>query len=315
MNASKQKGTHHRGDDTFRGDSMKTGWLVINHFLQTNKFTDLYERLSQGARQAGLSLIVKTGSDLLYCLSHGFVIPQEKLPDFVLFWDKDIRLAQTLESMGLKLFNSAKAIALCDDKSQTHMALAGFVSMPKTICAPMTYSGVGYSDVTFVRDAISVLGLPLVIKECFGSFGAQVYLCHTEQEAENKAKELAGQPFIMQSFIAESFGKDLRLQVVGDHVVAAMLRYNEKGDFRAGITGGGSMAPYEPSEEQCALAVSVCKKLGLDFAGVDFLFGKDGEMILCEVNSNAHFKNLYDCTGVNVATKIMNYIATVLEEA
>ncbi len=294
---------------------MKTGWLVVNHFLQTNKFTDLYERLSRGAEKAGLSLTVKTGSELLCCISHGFVHPQENLPDFVLFWDKDIRLAQMLENMGLKLFNSAKAIALCDDKSLTHMALEGFVPMPKTICAPMTYPGVGYTDTSFVKDAVVVLGLPMVIKECFGSFGAQVYLCHTEKEAEDKVKELAGQPFIMQSFIAESFGKDLRLQVVGDRVIAAMLRYNEKGDFRAGITSGGSMTPYEPSEEQCALAVSVCKKLGLDFAGVDFLFGEDGEMILCEVNSNAHFKNLYDCTGVDAATEIMSYIAKVLEEA
>lgn len=293
---------------------MKTGWLVVNHFLQTNKFTDLYERLSRGAKQAGLSLTVKTGSDLLYCTSHGFVRPQEKLPDFVLFWDKDIRLAQTLENMGVRLFNSAKAIALCDDKSLTHMALEGFVPMPKTICAPMTYPGVGYSDATFIREAISILGLPMVIKECFGSFGAQVHLCHTEQEAEEKARELAGRPFIMQSFIAESFGKDLRLQVVGNRVIAAMLRYNEKGDFRAGITSGGSMAPYVPTEKQEALAVSVCKKLGLDFAGVDFLFGENGELILCEVNSNAHFKNLYDCTGVDAAAEIMNYIAAELEE-
>ena len=119
---------------------------------------------------------------------------------------------------------------------------------------------------------------------------------------------------MFQEFIAESAGRDIRLQVVGDRVIAAMLRFSETGDFRAGITSGGSMKPYEPTEEQKKLAVLVCKTLGLDFAGVDFLFGKNGEPILCEVNSNAHFKNLYDCTGVDAATEIMAYISKKLED-
>ena len=56
------------------------------------------------------------------------------------------------------------------------------------------------------------------------------------------------------------------------------------------------------------MALKVCRELKLDFAGVDIMFGKQGEPVLCEVNSNAHFKNIYDCTGVNVADEIMEYI-------
>jgi len=99
----------------------------------------------------------------------------------------------------------------------------------------------------------------------------------------------------------------VRLQVVGDRVVASMLRENAN-DFRANLAGGGKASVYEPDEQLQALAVTVCRLLGLDFAGVDFLFGEQGEPILCEVNSNAHFKNLYDCTGVNVAEAIMAWI-------
>ncbi len=292
---------------------MKTGWLVVNHFLQTNKFTDLYGRLRCGAEQAGLTLLVKTGCDLLSEISSGFLKEQEK-PDFVLFWDKDIRLAKQLESMGIPLFNSAAAIEACDDKSLTHLALSGVVPMPKTICAPMTYPAIGYTDLGFVEAAGEALGFPMIIKECFGSFGAQVYLVQTPEEAKEKVKSLAGTPFIFQEFIEKSAGRDIRLQVVGDRVIAAMLRFSETGDFRAGITSGGSMKPYEPTEEQTKLAVLVCKTLGLDFAGVDFLFGENGEPILCEVNSNAHFKNLYDCTGVDAAAEIMAYISKKLEE-
>lgn len=94
--------------------------------------------------------------------------------------------------------------------------------------------------------------------------------------------------------------------MVGDKAVASMERYNDH-DFRANITNGGSMRRYEPTEKELQMAKQVMKELQLDFAGVDIMFGKDGP-VLCEVNSNAHFKNIYDCTGVNVADAIMEYI-------
>ena len=92
-----------------------------------------------------------------------------------------------------------------------------------------------------------------------------------------------------------------------DRVVTAMERINEN-DFRANITNGGRMKKYAPTKEQREMVLLVCRELHLDFAGVDILFGKEGEPILCEVNSNAHFKNIYDCTGVNVADHIIQYI-------
>ncbi len=293
---------------------MKHGWLVVNHFLQTEKFTDLYNRLEEGARQVGLTLSVKTGCELLQTIEGECLWEQETLPDFVLFWDKDIRLAKLLESRGVRLFNSSEAISLCDDKSLTHLALSGKVPMPKTILAPMTYSNIGYTDLSFVEKAAEVLGLPMVIKECFGSFGAQVYLVQSVEEAKEKVKSLAGVPFLMQAFVETSAGRDVRLQVVGDKVIAAMLRRSHSEDFRANITAGGTMESWTPTLKQTELAVSVCRHLGLDFAGVDFLFGENEEPILCEVNSNAHFKNLYDCTGVDAAIYIMAYIKEQLEE-
>ena len=111
----------------------------------------------------------------------------------------------------------------------------------------------------------------------------------------------------MQEYVESSKGKDVRIHVVGGKVVTAMERVNEN-DFRANITNGGSMKKYTPTKEQEKMAVKVCEKLKLDFAGVDIMFGKEGEPVLCEVNSNAHFKNIYDCTKVNVADEIMKFI-------
>lgn len=281
-------------------------WLIVNEFLYTEKFRQLYEMFVRAAKEQGIELEVKTNAYVLPVLGE-----KETFSDvsFVLFWDKDIRLARALESRGLKVANSSAGIEACDDKSLTHLYLeqAG-LPMPRTIIAPMTYPNIGYTNLDFLAEAGEKLGFPMVVKECFGSFGQQVYLAQDEEELYALVKGLAGRPFLMQEFVESSFGKDIRLQVVGDKVVAAMYRYSENGDFRANITNGGKMKAYEPSREEKKLAVKACRALKLDFGGVDILFGKNGP-IICEVNSNAHFKNIYDCTGVNTAEHIIKYLA------
>jgi len=293
---------------------MKSGWLIVNHFLQTEKFTEHYEWLQKAAEQKGICLTVKTGADLMCEIAEG-LLSGDKWPDFGLFWDKDVRLALSLENRGLRLFNSARAVALCDDKSLTCLALAGKIPMPRTIMAPMTYPAIGYGDLSFVKTAGEALGYPMVIKECFGSFGGQVYLANNLTEAQTIVDGLSGRPFLFQECITSSFGRDVRIEVVGGRVIAAMERFNTDGDFRANISAGGKMRPFTPTKKQAELATLACDVLGLDFAGVDFLFGADETPILCEVNSNAHFKNLYDCTGVNAAEAIMDHVArTVFAE-
>jgi RimK family alpha-L-glutamate ligase len=113
---------------------------------------------------------------------------------------------------------------------------------------------------------------------------------------------------LIQEYIATSKGRDIRLNVVGGKVVACMYRYAVDDDFRANITNGAKMKNYEPTNEQIEMALSACELLGLDFGGVDILFGDNETPILCEVNSNAHFKNIFDCTGINVADHIVEHI-------
>lgn len=276
-----------------------TGWLVINGFLHSNKFNEIYSWLKTAFEKKGHTINVYTNIELAN------ITKIENKPDFVLFWDKDIPLAKRLEKMGLRLFNSATAIENCDNKALTYIELKGIVKMPKTIIAPMTYRNIGYNNTDFVKNSINTLGLPVVIKECFGSFGQQVYLAESYEKAIDIVKN-TNEPLIFQEFIAESKGKDIRINMVGNNAVASMLRYNDN-DFRANITNGGSMKNYTPTEKEIEIAQKVCKVLNLDFGGVDILFGKN-EPIVCEVNSNAHFKNIYDCTGVNVADYIGDYI-------
>lgn len=289
------------------------GLLITNAFLHTHKFTELNLWLIEAAKKQGIELIIKTNAEILVQLDSEFInsiknIDKER-PDFVLFWDKDVRLAKYLEMKGLKVYNSSNGIAVCDDKSLTHLYLQGAgIKMPKTIIAPMTYPNIGYNNLEFLDELKNQIGFPMIIKECFGSFGQQVYLVNNKQELKAQILEIGAKPMLFQEFIKSSNGKDIRLQVVGNQVVATMYRYCDNGDFRANITNGGKMKPFEPTKEQIDIAIKCCKIIGLDFAGVDILFGENQEPIVCEVNSNAHFKNIYDCTGVNIADYIMEYI-------
>ena len=289
------------------------GWLIVNRFLYTDKFIELYEWLIKAAKSKNIEIKLVTNTEIIVKADDNKPIYDTKklgIPDFIIFWDKDIRLARSLEAAGYRLFNCADAIMACDDKSMTASCLSGIVRMPATYDVPFTYEHLGYNNLEFLNIIESLLTYPFIIKECFGSFGAQVYMVNNRADCENILGSVNGKPCIVQEYIKSSHGKDIRINVVGNNCVTAMLRYNDS-DFRANITGGGLMKPYTPTKEECEMAISVCNALKLDFAGVDILFGEDGP-VLCEVNSNAHFKNIYDCTGVNVADEIIKHIMRCL---
>lgn len=285
------------------------GYIIINGFLREEKFFSLYSALKQSADKAGLQLELKTNIELMCDIASGKTVANEALPPFAIFWDKDVRLAKTLEAAGMKLFNSAGAIELCDDKSLTHIALMNRVPQPKTVLIPLTFPRVGYTDCAFLEKIADYLGFPFVIKQCFGSFGAGVYLARNMDEAKAALMKTAGGAAIAQQYIASSFARDIRAYVVGDKVAAAMLRHNESGDFRANVAQGGKADAYTLNEAQAALAVKTARILGCTFAGVDLLFGENGEMTVCEVNSNAHFAGISAATGVNIADKIIEAVA------
>lgn len=285
------------------------GYIIINGFLREEKFFSLYSALKQSADKAGLQLELKTNIELMCDIASGKTVANETLPPFAIFWDKDVRLAKTLEAAGMKLFNSASAIELCDDKSLTHIALMNRVPQPKTVLIPLTFPRVGYTDCAFLEKIADYLGFPLVIKQCFGSFGAGVYLAGNMEEAKAALMKTAGGAAIAQQYIASSFARDIRAYIVGDKVAAAMLRHNESGDFRANVAQGGKADAYTLSEAQAVLAVKTAQLLGCTFAGVDLLFGENGEMTVCEVNSNAHFAGISAATGVNIADKIIEAVA------
>ena len=280
------------------------GTLVVNHDLHGEKFRAQTALYLAAAERCGVALTVRTNAEAV-----------DRGTDFVLFLSKDVRLARLLEQDGCRVFNSAASIALCDDKSLTYLRLRGEgLPMPETLLVPMTFFAADWSDNPFVETAAQTLGFPMVVKEACGSFGQQVWLVHDRAELVERLNACSPRTVLLQRFVASSHGRDIRVQVVGREAVAGMYRWSDT-DFRANISNGGSMKPYTPTEAQKELALRACDALGLDFGGVDLLFGEDDEPLLCEVNSNAHIRNLLDCTGIDVAEHILAHICKTVKNA
>lgn len=293
------------------------GFLIYNGFWNPTGPPDVIRRLQQAGERAGLSLTPLPNTAFTADFAGGTIVVRRvdepareplKASDFALFWDKDVRLARAMEAAGMRLYNTADGVAVCDDKAATHLALARHgLPMPRTVVAPMTYlhMDAGPSE-AFYRAAEEQLGYPLVLKECFGSLGGQVYLVRDSGQLRRLADTLAARPFILQEYIPPG-GEDFRLYMVGDRVVAAMRRVNPA-DFRANIGSGGHGQAYVPTQEETALAQEACRILGVPIAGVDILHTPEGKPLLCEVNSSAQLAGITACTGVDVAGEIVSFV-------
>lgn len=282
-----------------------TGYLIVNHFMDGAHFAAVHNLFLEAAAKRGVTLRRVTSGEV----QGEMTTPPTDRPDFAIFWDKDVPIARRLERFGWRLFNSAEAVRICDNKADTAEALAAAgLPTPRTITAPITFPTIGYAREDFVRAACEELGLPVVIKEFYGSFGEQVYLAHTVEEACAVVRTLGARPFLFQEMITSSFGVDIRVNVVGGRVVAAMRRQGAAGDFRSNIAIGGHGTPVTLDADTERVAILAARAVGADFAGVDVLCGPSGEPLICEVNSNPQFLGTYRACGVNVAEAVLAHI-------
>lgn len=180
---------------------------------------------------------------------------------------------------------------------------------------------VGIPRTTFVRSKKDVLpaiervgGAPVIIKLIEGTQGIGVLLAESTSAAESIIELLQSQKqnVLVQKFVAESKGKDIRAFVVGDRVVAAMRRVAQGQEFRSNVHRGGVAEKVELTDEYRETAVRAAQILGLRIAGVDLLEAKDGPQIL-EVNSSPGLEGIETCTGLDVAGAVIDYISAQVD--
>lgn len=286
---------------------MLSCWVIYNGSLVSDKFLDQAQLVAEAAERRGIQATIKKNHEIRMSLSGS-----EEFPDFAVLLDKDILLGYFLKSRGVPVYNDPAVIDLCDNKATQYIRLADKkIPMPKTIVAPKVYPKFSIRGSGYFEGVLDELGLPLIIKEGHGSFGMKVYLIETEEDFYAKAESLSGIDYVFQEFIAESRGRDIRVNIVGGKIVAAMKRQSDT-DFRANITNGGRAFPVELTEQQKQLALEAAEAVGAVFAGVDLLYGRNGQALVCEVNAAAHIRNILNVTGVNVGDAMISHIVEEL---
>ncbi len=280
--------------------------IVVNAYIKNLSQIKQAERIAEELRLLGAQCKIVKNFDLAY-IRNGKVITTEY--DCCVFLDKDKAAARLLEKSGIRLFNRAEAIEMCDDKMLTYIALADSgILMPNSVYAPLCYYEDAEISETFLDGVEQKLGFPLVAKKCYGSLGSGVYLINDKSGLRSFEEENKLSAHFYQKFIGRG-GEDIRVIVIGGKFVCAMERKNER-DFRSNVELGGKGVAYEADDNLKDLCESVAEILKLDYCGIDILTDNEGKRYVCEVNSNAFFAEAERVCGVNIAKKYARLIIT-----
>jgi len=293
---------------------MLKGWILYN-----SDPYDVYElnRLKEVAPSYNINLEVYSPSvfDILVNREDKRSIflngERTQLPDFL--WARTgasttyygICVMRQFERIGVPTINSSESIDAVKDKFYTQQILAQHnLPIPKTI---------------FVRNPVDInnidthIGFPCILKVLNGSQGKGVFLAKTKEALQNYLDIIEStngkSNFIIQEFMQDSYGKDVRVYVIGGRVIGAMKRQSSNElDFRANISNGGVGELFKVTEEMELISLEATKSVGLDIAGIDLLFDKDDGWKICEINSNPGFRGFEKATEIDVASKLMRYI-------
>ena len=213
-----------------------------------------------------------------------------------------LAVLRQFEMMGVYPLNESVAIGRSRDKLRSLQLLAR-----KGIGLPVTGFAHSPDD---TEDLIRIAsGAPLVLKLLEGTHGKGVVLAETHQAAASMIDSFRGLKahFLAQEFIKEAGGADIRCFVIGDKVVASMLRQGKEGEFRSNIHQGGTASSIRITPEERSTAVRAARILGLNVAGVDLLRSNHGPVVM-EVNSTPGFEGIEKATGKDIADLIIAFI-------
>lgn len=286
---------------------MKIAMLARNPNLYSHK------RLKEVAERRGHALdiidtlkcylnIRSNNSQLLYrgepLEGYDAVIP--RIGASVTFYG--LAVLRQFEIMGTYPLNESVAIGRSRDKLRSMQLLAR--------------KGIGLPDTTFAHESKftediieTVGGAPVVIKLLEGTQGIGVVLADTDRSAKSMVEAFRGVNvnILVQRFVKEAGSSDVRAFVIGDKVVAAMMRTGADGDFRSNLHRGGSAKVIKLTPAERSTALKAAKAMGLNVCGVDMLRANDGPVVM-EVNSSPGLEGLENATGIDVADKIIEFI-------
>lgn len=214
-------------------------------------------------------------------------------------------MVRHFEMMDVFTVTGSLAIKRSRDKLRSLQILSkNGVDMPKTVFA---------SNKSNAKDVIALSGgAPLVLKILEGTQGVGVVLVDSEKAAKSVLDAFYGMDvnLLVQEYIEEAGGADIRVFIVGGEIVGAMKRQGAEGDFRSNLHQGGSASAYKLNRKEMT-ALAAAKAMGLGICGVDMIPSKRGPLVM-EVNSSPGLEGIESSTGIDIASKIMDYIEKML---
>lgn len=215
---------------------------------------------------------------------------------------RGVAIVRQFEREGIIVLNKSAGIIQSRDK-----LLACQLMSDSNIPVPVTAQVGSWKDTA--RAVSRVGGTPCVIKSTEGTHGYGVFLAKSDQQARQLVYQMLERNMrpLVQEYVKESHGQDIRVLVVGGKVIASMKRKANGSEFRSNFHLGGSVQKIDINEEQKKIACLAAATMGLDLAGVDMLISSRGPLIL-EVNSSPGLEGIESSTGVNIAGEVAKYL-------
>ena len=288
------------------------GLIVINQELGHSEYK--INRFKEEFSKLGVSLdVVKNDGTLAEIKNNNIVLNIPKC-DFIIYLDKDQYLARMLEKSGKRLFNRADFIKLCDDKMLTFIKCSDMgIKMPDTFAGPLVYTSITEPHIEFLDEIINKLGFPMVVKKVYGSLGEGVFLVKDREELISLYKEICHNPILFQRYVSSSKGRSIRVIVIDGKPFGAFIRKNG-GDFRSNFGTTAGSEKLENTAKYLVFAAKIAEKLEIEYAGIDLLDDDNGDIVMCEINSNAFFEEFEKTTGLNVAKAFAEMVIKKINE-
>lgn len=268
---------------------MMRGYLVYSEKdVSKNQF--FIQTLTSGFAGYGITLEL-----LVYETLSEF--PTESLPDFVINRSRFSDISFFYEKRSIPVFNNASVTEITNDKLKTYRFLEDTVpTLPAK--SPSDYTSGEFS-------------YPVIIKSCSGHGGSEVFLANSPEEEKEICLSLQGQPYLIQA-CASDLGKDVRVYILGNQILAAVLRTSTN-SFKSNYSLGGSVRQYTLNADEKSLTDMILCKLNLDYAGIDFIF-HEGKPVFNEIEDAVGARMLYEVSDIDIASLYVQYIVNKLSK-
>lgn len=269
------------------------GWMIYSkEDIEKNKdFVEMFKE-HFGKYKVDIRLII---------LEEMCDIEYYDMPDFAINRSRDYKIAEILEQKGVRVFNNSKVTKIANDKAGTYEYLKNVVPFMPVLCdGKKIISDKQKDDIDFEYS--------YVIKTCRGHGGSQVFMVESLQQEKDVLRNIGDEKYIVQQLCSD-LGKDVRVYVLGNEIVEAVLRTSTE-SFKSNYSLGGSVEKYVLNEAEKKMVYAIINKLSPDYAGIDFTF-HNGKAVFNEIEDAVGARMLYEISEIDIVEFFARYIMDV----